>query len=117
MAETCVSFLRKNKLGTATFIVLNKQNYRYSKISTPSNVPRLLDLIKPRDERFIPAFFLATRNTLVADNLDQAMKVYYYSCYCHDDFDYYNFLNFLFPSGLECCREKVESGDPPRTID
>ena len=75
IAEKCVNFLRKNGLGTATFIALNKQNYRYSKLSTPSNVPRLLDLIKPREERFIPAFWLAARNTLVADNLDQAMKV------------------------------------------
>ena len=70
-----MNFLRKNNLGTATFIVLNKQNYRYSKISTPSNVPRLLDLIKPREERFLPAFYHATRHTLVADNLDQAMRV------------------------------------------
>mmetsp|Transcript_33478 Transcript_33478/g.93977 ORF Transcript_33478/g.93977 Transcript_33478/m.93977 type:complete len:113 (-) Transcript_33478:2226-2564(-) len=47
IAEACISFLRKNNLGVATFIVLDKQNYSYNQIATPNNVPRLLDLITP----------------------------------------------------------------------
>lgn len=46
-------------------------------IDTPENVPRLFDLIKPRDPRFASAFFKAISNTLVADNLEQAQRIGY----------------------------------------
>lgn len=45
------------------------------KVSTPENVPRLFDLIKPKEARFAPAFFKAVGNTLVANDLEQANRI------------------------------------------
>lgn len=45
------------------------------RINTPENVPRLFDLIKPKDDRFAPAFYKAIRDTLVADDLEQANRI------------------------------------------
>ena len=46
-------------------------------IETPEGVPRLFDLIKPKDERFKPAFFKGVFNTLVAEDLAQAQRIGY----------------------------------------
>lgn len=46
-------------------------------IETPENVPRLFDLIKPKDPRFAPAFYKAIFNTLVAKDLEQAQRIGY----------------------------------------
>lgn len=43
----------------------------------PENVHRLYDLIKVKDERVKTAFYYGIRDTLVADNLDQASRVAY----------------------------------------
>lgn len=40
-------------------------------VSTPEGVPRLLDLVRVRDEKMRLAFFAALGNTVVANNLDQ----------------------------------------------
>jgi len=39
------------------------------------NVPRLFDLIKPKEPRFAAAFYKGVRDTLVADDLDQANRI------------------------------------------
>lgn len=46
-------------------------------IETPENVPRLFDLIKPKDPRFAPAFYKGLFNTLVAEDLAQAQRIGY----------------------------------------
>jgi structural maintenance of chromosome 4 len=85
-ATTCVNFLREKKLGRSTFIVLQKLKYlkkQYeAKVSTPENCPRLFDLVKFNDESLRPAFFYALRNTLVADNLEQAIRIAYQGNTC-----------------------------------
>lgn len=43
--------------------------------NTPENARRLFDLIKPKDPKFAPAFYQAVRDTLVADNLEQANRI------------------------------------------
>ncbi|KAG8219263.1 SMCs flexible hinge [Butyriboletus roseoflavus] len=43
--------------------------------ATPENVPRLYDLIKPKDSKFLPAFYKAVGNTLVANDLEQANRI------------------------------------------
>ena len=43
----------------------------------PENVPRLFDLIKVQDERVKPAFYFGLRDTLVANNIEQASRVAY----------------------------------------
>lgn len=44
---------------------------------SPENVHRLFDLIQVQDETVKTAFYFALRNTLVADNLDQATRIAY----------------------------------------
>ena len=55
---------------------------QYSKIvftflwsSRPENVPRLFDLVKAKDDKFLTAFYFALRDTLVAKDLDQATRI------------------------------------------
>ncbi|KAI8990648.1 RecF/RecN/SMC protein [Trametes punicea] len=74
--QACIEYLRNQNVGRASFMVLEKLNSRgMEKISTPENVPRLFDLIKPKEPRFAPAFYKALQNTLVADNLEQANRI------------------------------------------
>ncbi|XP_033118260.1 structural maintenance of chromosomes protein 4-like [Anneissia japonica] len=77
--EKCVTFLRDNNIGRATFIGLDKMEHlkkaSCTKISTPDNVPRLYDLVKPKAEMFKTAFYYGLRDTLVAKDLDQATKI------------------------------------------
>lgn len=46
-------------------------------ISTPENVPRLFDLIKPKEARYRVAFYQGLNNTLVASDLTQANRIAY----------------------------------------
>uniref|UniRef100_A0A6I8SGS9 Structural maintenance of chromosomes protein n=2 Tax=Xenopus tropicalis TaxID=8364 RepID=A0A6I8SGS9_XENTR len=77
-AQECVNFLKKQNVGVATFIGLDKMKVwekGLDKIQTPENIPRLFDMVKVKDEKIRPAFYFALRDTLVANNLDQATKV------------------------------------------
>ncbi|KAG5889944.1 hypothetical protein JTB14_018839 [Gonioctena quinquepunctata] len=80
-AQWCIEFLKKFDLGRATFIALDKQEHlrglANGKIKTPENVHRLFDLIKIQDEDVRPAFYYALRDTLVANDLDQASRIAY----------------------------------------
>lgn len=71
--------MRKQNVGRASFFVLEKlpADSRLEKIPTPENVPRLFDLIKPKDAKFAPAFYKGLGNTLVANDLDQANRIAY----------------------------------------
>jgi structural maintenance of chromosome 4 len=40
-------------------------------------VPRLFDLVQVKDEIFRPVFYFALRDTLVADDLNQASRIAY----------------------------------------
>lgn len=78
-AQTCVQYLKKNNVGAATFIGLDKvevwRKDASSKISTPDNVPRLFDLVRVKDDKVSTAFYFALRNTLVATDLEKATKI------------------------------------------
>ncbi|XP_028639814.1 structural maintenance of chromosomes protein 4-like [Grammomys surdaster] len=79
-AQECVNFLKKHNIGVATFIGLDKMAVwakKMSKIQTPENTPRLFDLVKVKNEEIRQAFYFALRDTLVANNLDQATRVAY----------------------------------------
>lgn len=80
-AQTCIEYLRKNKLGYASFICLDKlRKFNLSPIQTPGNpmsVKRLFDLIIPKDPMFLPAFYSKLYDTLVATNLQEAKTVAY----------------------------------------
>ncbi|KAM7268935.1 hypothetical protein ACFE04_011101 [Oxalis oulophora] len=80
-AQACVELLRKDNLGVATFMILEKQvgllQKSREKVSTPEGVPRLFDLINVQDERMKLAFYAAMGNTVVAKDLDQATRIAY----------------------------------------
>ncbi|OJJ03493.1 hypothetical protein ASPVEDRAFT_42955 [Aspergillus versicolor CBS 583.65] len=78
VGQQCIDYLRKNNLGRANFILLDRLPKRdLNMILTPDNVPRLFDLVKPKDPKFAPAFYSVMQNTLVAKDLEQANRIAY----------------------------------------
>ncbi|KAK5147663.1 hypothetical protein LTR04_000794 [Oleoguttula sp. CCFEE 6159] len=76
--QQCIDYLRKNNLGRANFILLDRLPQRdLSAIDTPENVPRLFDLVKSKHDKFRPAFYSVLQNTLVAKDLEQANRIAY----------------------------------------
>ncbi|RXW12128.1 hypothetical protein EST38_g13726, partial [Candolleomyces aberdarensis] len=75
--KICIEYLRANNLGRASFMVLEKlpSSNRMDPIQTPEGVPRLFDLVKPKDPMYRKAFYKALGDTLVADTLDQANRI------------------------------------------
>ncbi|KAL3990098.1 RecF/RecN/SMC N terminal domain family protein [Acanthocheilonema viteae] len=78
-AQMCVEFLRRENLGIASFLVLDKQEklrpYMAKLNSTPENAPRLFDLIRVADPAVLPAFYFALRDTLIADDITTATRI------------------------------------------
>jgi structural maintenance of chromosome 4 len=78
VGQQCIDYLRKNNLGRANFILLDRLPRRdLSAIETPENVPRLYDLVNSRKDIFNPAFYSVLQNTLVARDLTQANRIAY----------------------------------------
>ena len=84
-AQHCLEFLRKNNLGRANFIPLDKmaKGAHDRPVTTPEQAPRLLDLIQPLKSQnhagVMAAIFLAVNNTLVAPDLETASR-WAYDC-------------------------------------
>lgn len=80
-AQRCVEMLKQSGVGAATFIALDKQEKWREHVSGgrrmqfPENAKRLVDLIQVNDAKFLTAFYYSLRNTLVADDLDQAGRL------------------------------------------
>lgn len=77
-AQKCVTFLKTQNIGVATFIALDKMKVweqNMGSISTPEDTPRLFDMVRVKDEAVRPAFYFALRDTLVAKDLEQATRV------------------------------------------
>jgi structural maintenance of chromosome 4 len=74
--QKCLEFLRKNNLGRASFVPLEKmkKGAHDRSVETPENAPRLFDLISPANFHIAPALFLAVGNTLVAPDLETATR-------------------------------------------
>ena len=74
--QKCLEFLRKNNLGRASFVPLEKmrKGAHDRGVETPENAPRLFDLISPANFHIAPALFLAVGNTLVAPDLETATR-------------------------------------------
>lgn len=78
VGQQCVEYLRKNNLGRAQFILLDKLPQRdLSPKETPENVPRLFDLVKSKHQRFAPAFYHVLQDALIAKDLEQANRIAY----------------------------------------
>ncbi|KAJ9102655.1 hypothetical protein QFC19_004764 [Naganishia cerealis] len=76
--QACIEYLRRGNVGRASIMVLEKLPPRdLGRMETPENVPRLFDLIKPKEAKFAPAFYKAVMNTLVAHDLEQAQRIGY----------------------------------------
>uniref|UniRef100_A0A3B3WV66 Structural maintenance of chromosomes protein n=1 Tax=Poecilia mexicana TaxID=48701 RepID=A0A3B3WV66_9TELE len=77
-AQKCVTFLKEQNIGVATFIGLDKMKVwekNMTPIHTPENSPRLFDMVRVNDERVRPAFYFALRDTLVAQDMEQATRM------------------------------------------
>ncbi|KFV98226.1 Structural maintenance of chromosomes protein 4, partial [Eurypyga helias] len=77
-AQTCVNFLKATGIGSATFLALDKMavwEKKTQKVTTPENAPRLFDLVKVEDKKFLLAFYFALRDTLVVNNLEEAIRI------------------------------------------
>ncbi|CEG49917.1 structural maintenance of chromosomes protein [Plasmopara halstedii] len=90
-AQACVAYLRKHNLGRTTFLILEQLGYLKSKysqhfreVTSPSGhpAPRLFDLVKVTEKKYLPAFYYALRDTLVAKNLDEASAIAYQGRQC-----------------------------------
>ncbi|MCJ1392403.1 hypothetical protein MMC18_005270 [Xylographa bjoerkii] len=78
VGQQCIDYLRKNNLGRANIILLDRLARRdMSELDTPEGVPRLFDLVQSKDEKFRPAFYSVLQNTLVAKDLEQANRIAY----------------------------------------
>ena len=78
VGQQCIDYLRKNNLGRANIILLDRLAKKdLSAIETPEGVPRLFDLVKTKNEAYRPAFFSVLQNTLVAKDLEQANRIAY----------------------------------------
>lgn len=76
--QACIDYLRKNRLGYARFILMDKlRKFDISKIDTPEGAPRIFDLVTPEKPEFAPVFYSVLRDTLVATDLKQANRVSY----------------------------------------
>ena len=75
-AQACIEYLRQGNVGRASFMVLEKLGKGTPDTGpTPENVPRLYDLVVPKDKKFAPAFFKAIGTTLVAADVEQANRI------------------------------------------
>ncbi|TDH65361.1 hypothetical protein CCR75_002999 [Bremia lactucae] len=90
-AQACVAYLRKHNLGRTTFLILEQLGYlkskysqRFCAVTAPSGqlAPRLFDLVKVNEDKFLPAFYFALRDTLVAKDLDEASAIAYQGRQC-----------------------------------
>ncbi|KAJ2682140.1 Structural maintenance of chromosomes protein 4, partial [Coemansia spiralis] len=76
--QQCVEFLRKNNIGRARFVILDTlRKSGAGQVATPEDVPRLFDLITPADSKYLPAFYHALGDTVVAKDMEQARRVAY----------------------------------------
>ncbi|XP_031716571.1 structural maintenance of chromosomes protein 4 isoform X1 [Anarrhichthys ocellatus] len=77
-AQKCVMFLKEQNIGFATFIGLDKMKVwerNMAPIRTPEDCPRLFDMVRVKDASVRPAFYFALRDTLVAQDMEQATRM------------------------------------------
>ena len=74
-----IAYLRRKDIGRVNVLAhdvsLRWKDKVVQKVKTPENAPRLIDLIKVEDEDMKTAFYQYVRDTLVADNLEQAKRI------------------------------------------
>ncbi|KAL6176545.1 hypothetical protein ACLB2K_053178 [Fragaria x ananassa] len=77
-AIACVELLRRENLGVANFMIMEKITHylpvRKEDVRMPEGVPRLFDLVRVEDQRMKFAFFAALKNTVLAKDMDQNQR-------------------------------------------
>lgn len=80
-AQACIQFLRRENLGRATFIILEKIGYLQSGIAGWSRSdrgadgPRLFDFLQIPNPQYAVALYYALRDTLVSNTLEDARRM------------------------------------------
>ncbi|PJF18022.1 Smc4 subunit of chromosomal cohesion complex [Paramicrosporidium saccamoebae] len=74
VGQKCIEFLRRNNVGRANFIVLDKMRaaMREPPRDLPTGAQRLFDLVRLGNDRFVDAMYFALTDTLVASSLGEA---------------------------------------------
>jgi len=82
--QACVEYLRAKNLGRAKFICLDKVSewaaaHPAAGFEAPAGGQRLYDLVtvKSKDDRIAAAFYFSLRDTLVAADIDTAVRIAY----------------------------------------
>ena len=77
--KKCIEYLKRHDIGRVNALALDKTlNFKdkvYNIPKTPENAPRLIDLIKVEDDAMKTAFYKYVRETLVAENMEQAKRI------------------------------------------
>ncbi|XP_040571134.1 structural maintenance of chromosomes protein 4 [Lepeophtheirus salmonis] len=77
--KACINFLKKNDIGRANFLALDKTDrwkpHCGDGFRAPEQVHRLFDLIQVADNKLKPAFYHYLRDTLVANEMAQAQRI------------------------------------------
>ena len=78
-AKKCIEYLKRSNAGRGNFLALDK-TLRYERnvtdpFQSPENAPRLIDLITVEDPSLKTAFYQYLRDTLVAEDMDQAKRI------------------------------------------
>ena len=78
-AQSCINYLKSKNIGRANFLALEKMKSNEDKLSynkrTPENAPRLIDLVQVQNDEYKLAFYHYLKDTLVAEDLDQANRI------------------------------------------
>lgn len=77
IAKTCIEYLKREKIGRATFLPLDKLNYKRldEKFLEIDGVIGIASDLIEYDKKFEPAFEFVFGNTLIIENLDVAKAV------------------------------------------
>ncbi|KAH8982071.1 SMCs flexible hinge [Lactarius akahatsu] len=80
--QACIEYLREQNIGCVGFLVLEEidKTDGMRPIQTPEDVPRLFDLVEPKEPQFAHVFYEALRDTLVAQDLAQANRIAFSAC-------------------------------------
>jgi len=80
-ATQCIMYLKQNDVGRASFMAYEKTTRWADKVrgnfQAPENAPRLVDLIRLDNEDMRTVFYHYLRDTLVANDMEQARRIAY----------------------------------------
>ena len=86
---------------------------------SPENVPRLFDLVKVKDDKYLTAFYYALTDTLVANDLDQATRIalqvivhvhiHVHVCECDKQYCWFSMCITVYSIACYCGHSKIRT--------